>query len=104
MENLLTFDQLEEGIRYRMLHGGQRDHGYNYQLQNGVLYNMNKGKPSSVPFNMNVRFIETGNKFLKLDSLNYEIEFHTRGLKIGCQQLSIEDAKEIAAQILVRYE
>ena len=103
-ENLLEFSQLENGKVYRMLHGGEKDHGYNYILKDGILFNQNKRKPSSVPFNMKTRFIETENKFLKLESLDYEIEFHSRGLKIGCQNLSVEDAKEIAAHILCRYE
>jgi hypothetical protein len=105
MENLLTFDQLQEGVCYRLLHGGEKDHGYNYVLKNGVLFNQNKGKNSSIPFNTKTRFIETKNKFLTLPSLDneYIIEFHSKGAKVGCQNISIEDLKELAAQIFVRY-
>jgi hypothetical protein len=103
-ENLLEFNQLETGKVYRMLHGGEKDHGYNYQLlPDGTLFNRSKNRRSGVPFSLKTRFIETENKFLKLASLDFEIEFHSKGAKIGCQNVSIEDLKEIAAHILVRY-
>lgn len=103
MENLLQFHNLEENKNYRVLHNGEKDHGYNYTLKNGLLFNLSKGKNSSLGFNKNIRFIETEHKFLRLESLDYEVEFHSRGAKIGCQNVSIDDLKEIAVQILVRY-
>ena len=102
-KNLLQFHELEENTFYRVLHAGQRDHGYNYKLVNGQLFNHTKNKLSSLGFNKSIRFISTDLKIMSFPSLDHDIEFHSRGLKIGCQDLSIIDAKEIAYQILDRY-
>jgi hypothetical protein len=103
MENLLQFSELKEGKLYRLLHGGQKDHGYNYILKNGKLFNRTKNRDSSLSFNQSIRFIETENKFLNLDSLDYEVEFHSKGMKVGCQNLVIDDALILANEIINRY-
>jgi hypothetical protein len=103
LKNLKQFHELEEGNFYRLLHGGDVDHGYDYQLVNGILRNVSKNKNSSVPFNTSTRFLETTQSLFKFDSLDHDVVFQDSGIKVGCQNLSIKDAKEIAFQILDRY-
>lgn len=103
LKNLKQFHELEEGKFYRILHGGDVDHGYDYQLIKGVLRNVSKNRASSVPFNTSTRFLETTQSLFKFDSLDHDVVFQDGGIKVGCQNLSIKDAKEIAFQILDRY-
>lgn len=99
----LSFDQLEESKQYRVLHGGEKDHGYTYTLRNGVLFNLTKGKNSSLGFNRNIKFIASNEKFKEYSSIDFTVEFHSRGLKVGCQDISKEDAFELALDIIERY-
>ena len=91
---LKQFHELEEGKVYRLLHGGERDHGYNYELRNGVLYNKDGRRNSSVPFNNKVRFIEHIIEHFNLDSLEYVVEMMPRFAKIGCQTVLKKDLRK----------
>ena len=102
MSNFLNFDQLENGKMYRVLHNGEKDHGYSYCLNAGRLYNFDKQRFSSLGFNKNIKFIDENKKFYKVESLEFPIEFHSRGIKIGCQNITNSDALLIALEIMDR--
>ena len=104
MTNFLNFDQLKNGVIYRMLFHGKKDHGYSYRLESGRLYNITKNRFSSIGFNKNVQFIDESKKFYRVDSLEFPIEFHSRGIKIGCQNVTNDDALLIALEIMERIQ
>ena len=93
------FHELEEGKQYRLLHGGEKDHGYVYELRDGRLYNKIKGKFSSVPFNTKVRFVESKTEKFRLDTLEFDVVLGPRQAQIGCQQVSREDLLEFARRV-----
>lgn len=90
------FHELEEGKQYRLLHGGERDHGYIYEIRDGKLFNKIKGRFSSVPFNNKVRFVESITKKFNLSTLEFDVIFGPRQAKIGCQTISKEDLLEFS--------
>lgn len=105
MSKLLGFSDLKEGVQYRMLHGGERDHGYDYELRDGSLYNISRGRTSSVPFNLKTKFsaIETPYTF-KVDSLEFPVECFSDKIVVGCQTLSIDDVYEVFRFVKRYYE
>lgn len=103
-EDLLQFHELEEGKFYKLLHGGERDHGYTYILNSaGALYNTSKNRLSKTPFNVKTRFVESNEYVKKYPSLSYSAEFKDSCFKVGCQELTLEDAVELALDIIERY-
>ena len=104
MSKLLEFHQLKEFETYRVLHGGDKDHGSTYTLRNGILFNISKNKVSSLRFSRNIKFIKEDTKFKKYDTLEFIVEMGTRTVKVGCQALSIKDAVALANDLLERYE
>ncbi len=105
-EKLLQFHELEEGKVYRLLHGGSRDHGYDYELRStGRLYNTSKGRTSSVIFDNSIRFKEVPRKDIRTyDSLDFEVEFGGWMLTVGCQSISKVSAIQLAKDILEKYD
>ena len=100
----LTFDQLERGKFYRALHGGERDHGYNYTLNEGKLWNATKGKKSSLEYDKSLKFVATLDKFKRYDSLNFPVELTTKGVVVGCQTVDVDDALMLALDILNHFQ
>ena len=101
---LLDFHQLKEGTAYRVLHGGSKDHGSTYELRNGILFNRSKNKVSSLRFSKTIKFIEENIKLRNYDTLEFPVEMGVKTVKVGCQSLSIEDAVQLANDLLERYE
>jgi len=90
------FHQLEEGKEYRLLHGGEKDHGYIYEIRDGRLFNKIKGRFSLLPFNNKVRFIESITKKFNLSTLEFDVVLGPRQARIGCQTISKEDLLEFS--------
>lgn len=98
---LLSFEQLQDdGTLYRLLHGGEKDHGYNYSLRDGRLYNETMRRYSNVPFNAKIKFVKSDEKIKNYESLEYDVEFHSNGVKVGCQNITRNDAYSLAQDLL----
>lgn len=104
MNKLLQFHELKEGVYYRLLHNGRTDSGYTYELRAGRLYNANDGNFSRIPFSKDVRFIEENIKFKEYESIDREVEFYIEGIKLGCQNITKEDAIRLANDIIDMYD
>ena len=95
-EETLGFHELEDDKEYRLLHGGEKDHGYIYELRDGRLFNKIKRRFSVVPFNNKVRFVESVTKKFNLSTLEFDIILGPQQAKIGCQNVSKEDLLEFS--------
>jgi hypothetical protein len=108
MSKLLKFDELSYDKKYRLLHGGEKDHGhdyiiiYNHKDKVRALFNVSKDKYSGlnrVSLNQSA-FIEVDEKFKSYENLDFKIEFTSKSLVIGCQTIDAFTAQLIATDIL----
>ena len=102
-----SFLDLKEGIRYRALLGGSKDHGYDYELRKGRLYNLSKGKYSTLTFNLATKFQEVIAPFeeesFDLDTLDQTIKLSRTSVEVGCQTISIDDIKILCKKMEEKY-
>lgn len=98
------FHELKQGVTYRLLHGGEKDHGYTYILRDGRLFNTINNRYSSVPFNNRVRFIEHKQEKFRLTTLEFDVILGPRQGKIGCQTISREDLLEFSRRVQAFYQ
>lgn len=77
---------------------------YTYEIVRGVLHNVDKSKKSSLGYNQNIVFTEVEPVVKrKYRGLDFDVEFGSTYLRVGCQKLPLTTAKSIATDILNHY-
>lgn len=107
VKSTIRFQDLKEGSIYSCMVGGAKDHGYEYELRKGRVYNLSKSKYSTMPFNTKTYFTELNTfrpvKF-ELDSLEYSITLHRDRVVIGCQTLTLSDVEVFCKEVEEKYD
>ena len=107
----IKFDKMKQGKKYRLLHGGEKDHGFDYIKRYDYvndcfeLFNLSKDKESSLnPCQYGkLIFIEKEEKFKSYPNLDFKVEYTTQSIVVGCQTIDAFTAQLIAVDILEHF-
>ena len=104
----LKFKDLKLNKKYRVLHGGEKDHGYtyikewNYLNDTYNLVNITKNKISSLD-TKSLIFVEVDEKFRSYPTLDFKVEFTSKSIVVGCQTIDAFSAQLLANDILEHF-
>ena len=107
----IKFDKMVQGTKYRLLHGGEKDHGYDYakdycfEKECFILINLTKGSRSSLNPSRyeGLTFVEKNEKFKKYPNLDFKVEFTSKSIVVGCQSIDAFSAQLLATDILEHF-
>ena len=102
----IRFQDLKENIVYSCVVGGAIDHGYEYELRKGRVYNLSKSRYSTMPFNTKTYFTELDTfrpEQFKLGTLEYAVKLRRASIIIGCQTIALSDVETFCNKMEEKY-